>query len=86
MDLFSAKNKTKKIPVRPGEKYHESLLSTDEMNYVYESKDDYIVFPAIETYLKTKLKKSKIKQYSSNTVPLLSKEDLKKIIKNEKLV
>ena len=44
VDLMGAKNEIQKIPVRPGEKYHESLISKDEIRNVYETNEDYILF------------------------------------------
>ena len=44
LELLDAKVVAEQIPVRPGEKYHESLISKDEIRSVYESMQDYIIF------------------------------------------
>ncbi|MFB5608524.1 MAG: SDR family NAD(P)-dependent oxidoreductase, partial [Candidatus Nitrosomaritimum yanchengensis] len=44
IDLMNAKNEVTRIPVRPGEKYHESLISKEEIRNAYETKEDYILF------------------------------------------
>ena len=33
-----------KIPVRPGEKFHETLINTDEMRNTLESESKYMIF------------------------------------------
>ena len=43
-ELLHSKNEVKRIPVRPGEKYHESLISSDEIRNTYETKEDYVIF------------------------------------------
>jgi len=91
VDLMGAKNEIQKIPVRPGEKYHESLISKDEIRNVYETNEDYILFEeqtqvhdldSIKSIKKAELTDS----YSSDKVELLSKEELKQILLDEKLV
>ena len=86
LDLFEGKNYTEMISVRPGEKFHESLLTVDELRYTYESKHDYILIEkkdflttADHNYEKTSL----TEQYSSNKVKLLTKDELKDILLKE---
>jgi len=43
LDLLKGKNQTEIISVRPGEKYHESLISKDEIRNTFESKYDYVI-------------------------------------------
>jgi len=43
-ELIKNEIKTKNVDVRQGEKYHESLISRDEVRTVYESELDYILF------------------------------------------
>lgn len=81
---------TEPMPVRPGEKYHESLISKDEMRNVYENNDDYVILEKqiqsnnIENNI---LSKSTLnKEYISNDVDLLTKDELKDIIIRENLV
>jgi UDP-N-acetylglucosamine 4,6-dehydratase len=91
MEIIGKKIKVQKIPVRPGEKFHETLINKDEIVYTFESKDDYIIrSPGVETLSDIKsrnLKKVKfIEPYSSDKVQLISKQELKKIILKEKLI
>jgi UDP-N-acetylglucosamine 4,6-dehydratase/5-epimerase len=80
-----------RISVRPGEKFHESLISKDEIRHVYESDEDYIILqPQTLNYEVgdiEKLKKTDLKdRYSSDNVPLLTKDEIKKILVDENLV
>lgn len=88
--LLKTKSVEKKIPVRPGEKFHESLISQHEIRNTYENKNDYILLDDVKSkiLLKNKsIKKSKLKEeYSSNNVKLLSIDEIKKILVSENLV
>jgi len=69
------------IGVRPGERIHESLISDEEAQYMLEDGDMYIVqSPLLPLYnIKPKQKKNigaKIFEYNSNTMPLLTKEEI----------
>jgi len=92
IELVSKKVKVKKIPIRPGEKYHETLISKDEIRNTYETKEDYIInnFEIDEIVVPKKTnpyKKAKLNDdYSSNKVSLLTKDELKQIIVKEKLI
>ena len=66
---------------RAGEKIHEVLVSEEEMRNVKEMKDHYIIHRELEFDLAS-LKKERLSEYSSDSVPLLTKKDLKKIMKN----
>ncbi len=77
------------MPVRPGEKYHESLISSDEIRNTFEDNDDYIILQdnsqkrieKIQNLRETELKE----QYSSDKVELLSIEEIKQILLKEKI-
>ena len=90
IEVLDAKNSVKQIPVRQGEKYHESLLNVDELRNTYEMKDDYLLIEQ-KVFDKNNLdpsvysKTSLIEQYSSDKVNLLSKNELKDILLKEKL-
>ena len=50
VDLATAINKSKPkkiIGIRPGEKIHEIMCSSDESHATYEFKDHYIIYPTI---------------------------------------
>jgi UDP-N-acetylglucosamine 4,6-dehydratase/UDP-glucose 4-epimerase len=89
VELLKSKNKTEIISIRPGEKFHESLIIKDEIRNTYENKEDYVIFEkeTQEHGLLPEFKKSKlIDQYSSDRVELLTKNELKQILMREKLV
>jgi FlaA1/EpsC-like NDP-sugar epimerase len=66
---------------RAGEKIHEVLVSEEEMRNVKEMKDHYILHRELDFDLES-LKKERLSDYSSDSVPLLTKPDLKKLMKN----
>tara|TARA_B110000495_G_C23043752_1_gene628663 strand:+ start:6624 stop:7610 length:987 start_codon:yes stop_codon:yes gene_type:complete len=86
LELSDVKNiNVKKISKRPGEKDHEMLLIKDEIINTTESSFDYIISnPGVENIIPksvSKLKNTTLKDnYSSDTVKLLSKSELKSII------
>jgi len=89
-ELLDAKNEEENISVRPGEKYHEVLINKDEIRNTFETNEDYVVFNEntsgekinLDKYHKTTL----TDQYSSDSVELLSKDELKTILTKENLI
>ena len=74
------------LPPRAGEKYHESLISDEEIRNTFEDKEDYVILEKrLQHNIKTK-KSTLVGQYSSDKVKLLTKEELKKILVEEKLL
>lgn len=89
LELLKSKNETELISLRPGEKFHESLIIRDEIRNTYENNEDYVIFEkqAQEHSLLPEFKQSNLKdQYSSDKVELLTKEELQQILIREKLV
>jgi len=91
IDLVDVKAKSIRIPVRAGEKYHESMISKHELMNTYESDRDYIVYnyggEGLDIKRKIKYKKTTLKEeYSSEEAKLLSKDEIKKIIVKEGLI
>lgn len=91
LELLNANNETDIISIRPGEKLHETLINKDEIRNVFENEHNYICFdPMTSTFhsdTPPQLKKtSLIDQYSSDNVPLLSKNEIKKILVDEKFI
>ena len=91
LELLKSNAETEIISVRPGEKYHETLISKDETRNTYENDDDYIILEqqTKDEYLsnKTDVRKSSLfDQYSSDKVPLLSVDEIKKILVEQKLL
>ena len=80
-----------KIPVRQGEKFHEILISKDEMRTTLEGKTEYIVLQKwlsdeeISTSYPNMKRMDLSKTYSSDQVEKMSKEELKEIFINEGL-
>ena len=83
----------KNISVRQGEKIHESLINIDEMRSTIEDESTYTILnPSLtndgnlnKNYPNMK-KVTEIKQYSSDTVEKISKEELKELFKNSGLL
>jgi UDP-N-acetylglucosamine 4,6-dehydratase len=59
--------KDKIIGIRPGEKIHETMCSTDDAPYVFKFKDYYLITPSSQFY-KTK------KDYKKNRLKEIGKE------------
>ena len=88
VDYFNSKSITKQIPVRPGEKFHESLISEDELRNTFENDEHYVIIDAMiqdEVLKKWKnLTPAKLtEKYSSDKVDILTKEELKEILSSE---
>jgi len=90
LDLLGSKNEVEHIAVRAGEKYHESLISIDEIRNTYDFEGDYIIVENKERYEKRSgriLKKiNLIEEYSSDKTELLTQKELKEILTKENLV
>ncbi|PJI09836.1 MULTISPECIES: SDR family NAD(P)-dependent oxidoreductase [Clostridium] len=89
--LDREKINTKVIGLRAGEKMYEELMTEEEAQYAYEFDDMFAVTPTSFDRLKyenfySSCKKAKIKSYTSNDEIILSKEQLRNIIKNENLI
>ena len=87
------KPKNKKIleiGIRPGEKLHETLISPMEFFRSVKTKEYYIISPQIElgkasfTY-KVHSYKTKEFRYSSDSRSLMTKRDIKDLLKREKV-
>ncbi len=91
IDLTNSKVETEIISIRPGEKIHESLISNDELRNTFENNEDYVIIDKQlqESILKqsSNIKPNNINtSYSSDKVKILSKEELKQLLSNEKLI
>ena len=82
----------KRIPIRPGEKLHETLINSNEIRYAWEFKDKYVLFSPLKPESEIKkeypgIKKIKFSNsYSSNSVEKISKEEMKKIVKSRFII
>jgi len=91
IELMGAKSEVQQIPIRPGEKFHEVLISKHEIRNAYDSIEDYILFDKQTQYYDIeeikKLQKADLKDsYSSDKVDLLSKSELKDILLKQNLI
>ena len=90
IDLVKKDVQSEIISVRPGEKYHESLINNDEIRNTFEDDEDYIILQdhlqkrseMIQDLRKTELKE----QYSSDKVELLTEDQIKEILLKEKIL
>ena len=91
IELMKSKTETLRIPVREGEKFHESLISKDETRRMFDDGKDYLVLEKDSQDEKSLgargLKKSELtEQYSSDKVELFNKDELKEILTKENLI
>lgn len=87
MDLMDAKNEVEYISIRPGEKNHEVLISKEEIRNTFETEKDYILQNEFLEKNDENLPLCSLKeQYSSDSVKLFSKNELKEILQNENLI
>ena len=92
LDLMDCKNEEESIPVRIGEKFHETLINEHEIRNTYENQDnDYVIFENqltkdhSETIPGAK-KTTLTMEYSSDKVQATSKEKLKEILIKQNLI
>ena len=87
LDILNAKNNTKIIDIRPGEKRHEILINRDEISKTFENSQDYIIKDEMVVAENNQFNKTELNdEYSSNKVELLSKQEIKEILLKEKLI
>lgn len=66
------------IPLRPGEKIHETLLTIDEIPYAISiGQEDYILFPTTSERMS---KQEVFHEYISNLAPQLTKQELTEML------
>ena len=82
----------RKIPIRPGEKIHETLIDGDEIRNTYELGTNYVI---VNPLLKEEIIKKRYpnwkkvtteQSYSSGLAEKIPKEELKEIIKKTDLI
>ena len=76
----------KYIGIRAGEKIDEILVSNEEMRHVSEKKDHFVIKRESLIDKNYVTKSTKIPEYGSGTIPLLSVEELKSLMKKLKWV
>ena len=92
LDLMDCKNKEERIPVRVGEKLHETLINEHEIRNTYENQDnDYVIFenqltPDDSETIPNAKKTTLTTEYSSDKVQSTPKEELKEILIKQNLI
>ena len=89
--LIAPKSKHKIIGIRPGEKLHEEMISTDDASSTYEYSDYYKILPQINEWVKDNLRIKDGKKVpedfvynSNNNSEWMTKSDLQKWIDGNK--
>lgn len=90
-DLLDEKIEFEKINPRQGEKFHEVLINNHEIHNSYELNKDYVIYDKDNVFLdqneSTNLKPAElVDEYSSDKVQLLTKNEIKNILVDEKLI
>lgn len=68
------------IPVRAGEKKHETLLTPEECYYtIFSQNEDFLLAPTTSSRFRIKITEA----YSSDIAPELTKDELIELLKNE---
>ena len=92
LDLMNCKNEEERIPVRIGEKFHETLINEHEIRNTYENQDnDYVIYENQLTKdhsekIPNSKKATLTTEYSSDKVKLVSKKELKEIFTKQNLI
>jgi FlaA1/EpsC-like NDP-sugar epimerase len=68
------------IGSRAGEKLYEELFTNDEAKMAYEKDDVFIMNSQDETQQNNTLSKTGLKQYTSNSAPILSEAEIKQLL------
>lgn len=81
----------KVIGSKPGEKMYEELMTEDEAKRALETKDMFIILPEMKELTSTEFKypgarSAKVKSYKSSDAKLLTKEEIKKMLLEERLL
>jgi len=83
--------KIKVIGSKPGEKMYEELMTDDEAGRALEIKDMFIILPEMKELTSTKFrypgaKPAKARSYKSSDAKLLTKEEIKKMLREGRLL
>ena len=71
--------KAQTTPIRPGEKIHETLLTTEECHYAVESDGFFFLAPTTFPMVEQPV----IEPYTSENAPELTETELAELLKNE---
>lgn len=85
--IINPKAKVKIIGIRPGEKIHETLFSTNESKLIYDNREFYVIYS--ENFSKIKKNEKKLTKnldYSSDLKTNLNPKMIEQLIKKLKLI
>ncbi|MBI2032513.1 MAG: polysaccharide biosynthesis protein [Candidatus Levybacteria bacterium] len=91
-ELKADKSKIVEVGIRPGEKLHETLISPTESVRSVEENFYYLILPQIDisqigySYKVNLYDKEKVFRYSSDMSPLMTRQEIVKILKKEKII
>ena len=91
-ELKPQNSKVVEVGIRPGEKLHETLISSAESIRAIDKKDHFIVLPQIDlahignTYKINTYSKNKMRPYTSDKGPFLTKEEIRNILKRDGII
>ena len=82
--------KYKVIGMRPGEKMHEPLITTEESKYMTEQRGMFVLHNVallqFGIQIPTNKKADKMDEYNSGKMPLMSKKEIKEMLLKKKLI
>ena len=70
---------SERIPLRPGEKIHETLLTVEECEYAIETSEYFVLRPTTAGMVESQISEP----YASNTAPELTRDELMDLLRNE---
>jgi UDP-N-acetylglucosamine 4,6-dehydratase/5-epimerase len=86
----NSSTKITRIPVRTGEKFHEILINKEELRNTFETKEDFLIIEnptLLHTGDKNIVKNTSMEtDYISNSVELLSSDEIMNIIKTDDFI
>ncbi len=74
-----SKSKIKNVPIRAGEKIHETLVQEEEMRRTQEDKEYFVIHP----YGKYTNNNKDVKEYTSENTERLNKTGIRKLLQEE---
>lgn len=90
--LESRNMRIEKINPKPGERAYEELMTREEAKRALETDDMFIILPMVSEllqrndYIYPNARKAKIIDYTSDSMPPLSKEEIKDFLKTNNLI
>lgn len=79
IEAAGGESEIKNVPIRAGEKIHETLVQEEEMRRTQEDREYFIIHP----YGKHENKNADLKEYTSENTERLNKSQIKKLLQEE---